>query len=241
MKKVINNLAFPLLAIFICVLLVSYNSGNPGNNSDSTPVGTVIYSVLPPQAFLRINEGWAVLDGTALNPDWELSKKINSNNLQILDGKLPDASGMFLRAMNYDNIGADPEKRSVGSKQNDNFKSHRHYLDIESETAESDHTHNYNSEFINYTLEYNSDQNYYTNHAHNNAEPTWLYYSKITKWDYKNDYNRSVTGSGKHKHKITYKGFTENASAKIGEKETYIGDVETRPKNISLYVYIKVN
>lgn len=94
-------------------------------NAVSGLVGQVIYSILNPAQFeasLPASERkkWALLDGRAI---------AGSKLAECLGGvdKLPDARGMFFRAMNFGRPDGDPDgDRPVGGYQPDELASHAH-------------------------------------------------------------------------------------------------------------------
>lgn len=239
MKKIITNVATVVFAVFFFFLLVSYDRNNKTQESGSVPIGTVIYSVIPPDVFLNTIEGesWRRLDGTAMDPAWELSEKINENSiLKNLNGKLPDASGMFLRAMNYESTGADPKKnRLVGEKQWDAFEKHTHPVEFVGKTDASEHLHNIN-------LTYTINKLIYRNATAVNADKRGLNspgnditYSEIT--GVENPYTNVSTNKIEHSHVFKYTGNTGIGKIEVGE----MNSTETRPVNVAFYVYIKVN
>src|SRR5690348_9809528 len=124
MKKVFFGMTFTLAACMIFLIAVAFKE-NKSAPADSMPVGSVIYSVLPPDVFVTANPSWRPLDGRKIETDWKLSGDLKSNSLDLLGGNLPNASGTFLRAMNYNNVGEDPDKsRMVGGMQRDMVKEH---------------------------------------------------------------------------------------------------------------------
>lgn len=88
--------------------------------------GRIIYSLLAPEQFLASlpaheKTSWALLDGRSIS-NTKLSQLLNTD-------KLPDARGMFIRGMQAgrnDGLGDPESKRSVGSFQADELKSHSH-------------------------------------------------------------------------------------------------------------------
>lgn len=159
--------------------------------TDSLPVGTVIYSIIPPKEFIAKNQAWMLMDGcdTALSrlvygtPDAALNKFQRSLLHAMPIEILPDARGLFIRAMNLDRDktkGDADGNRTAGTEQQDTYKRHSHA---------------------------------YTDHF-----PTG------TRSDNAND--RDVG--------------TPNGSSRT-PRTSEEGDDETRPRNIALYVYIKVN
>jgi hypothetical protein len=49
-------------------LLVLSSSVYKNQIEDGVPVGTVVYSILPPDIFLSKNKGWTILNGQDVDP-----------------------------------------------------------------------------------------------------------------------------------------------------------------------------
>jgi hypothetical protein len=157
------------------------------------PVGTIIASMLEPADFARevgdverTKKQWEIADGREIDTasDYcQLTKKT----------KIPDLRGMFLRGMNVEGAGADPDKnREVGTSQEDAFQKHDHEI-----------------------------------------KPDW----PLTGYE-KKAYERGDANEP---------GYTKHADGKDAPKvETLRTTVagtedETRPKNVAVYFYIKIN
>ena len=205
MKKYNNILStFLLLGIFL-TLLSSYNSKE---ERKSTPIGTVIYSILPPEYFLAEHQGWVLLDGRKLDES-KLSKLLLTYSEQKFDS-LPNALGVFLRSSNYNGKGLDIDSgRKLGELQKDATKRSNKVMT--------------GTGIANDSLSF---------HAHlvKNAKASRI--SRIGKYTSGGRYypmtEDQTIYDGRHIHnvKINIDGG---------------GDLETRPKNISLYTYIKIN
>jgi hypothetical protein len=105
---------------------------------NTTRLGDVKYSILPPDLFNDTQDGrWVLLDGKPLSD--------LSGLYEFLDGKmrldllkkqgdtymLPDAKGRFIRSMNINGQGDDPDKnRKMGSYQKDIFQTHTHEMGV---------------------------------------------------------------------------------------------------------------
>jgi hypothetical protein len=123
-----------LLAIAIITILILGFTRN--RMEDFSDVGAIKYSLLPPNTFAKTQQGtWALLDGKPIAEDQLLYTLLEQDFLldifKDVNGitKLPDARGNFLRSMNINGQGNDPDKlRPVGSFQPDAFKTHKHTL-----------------------------------------------------------------------------------------------------------------
>lgn len=123
-----------LLFSFCICLLLSISK----QESDNTNIGDVKYSILPPNIFNETQKGnWVLLDGKPLSEETELYKLLEGKmSLDILQKKqdahfLPDTRGRFIRSMNINGQGDDPEKnRKIGSYQADIFQQHTHAIGV---------------------------------------------------------------------------------------------------------------
>jgi hypothetical protein len=148
-----------------------------GPNSCSGAVGDIKYSILTPDQFVLENgDCWVPMDG----------RSITGTKLEDDYGwdDVPDMSGLFIRAHEFENgANRDPNRTSsseVGELQGDDFKSHNHQQ--------------------RYSVVNNRDGSA--------GDGDWF----------------AVNGSN-------------NGGANTGNR----GGAETRPKNLSFYVYIRVN
>ncbi len=102
--------------------LIDYYSGNIPDLSTELPVGSIIASMLPPQAFAQedSNSRWAYANG----------QNVSGSLYAISIGEnVPDLRGLFLRGINSgrSDFGRDPGgERKAGNYQGDDFKSHNH-------------------------------------------------------------------------------------------------------------------
>lgn len=103
---------------------------------DIHPIGTVMHSILPESVFQsKMGTEWVLLDGRVITDrSSEIVKYILVNDKG--EPRLPDAQGKFIRMMDYRAINdgnrttnGDPEHRTMGSYQRDEFKSHNHNND----------------------------------------------------------------------------------------------------------------
>jgi hypothetical protein len=109
-------------------------------NSDGTPIGTIIASILDYNSFMKVNnfevtgdmstDMWVPCDGRELR----VGKYAN-----VSGGKVPDLRGVFLRGINDFGVNfptvrsvapiqRNPENKRAGEFQNDEFKKHSHKL-----------------------------------------------------------------------------------------------------------------
>lgn len=163
------------------------------------PIGTIISSMLPPEAFERqYGRAWVLADG---------SRVANTSGYFNVTGnnRIPDLRGLFLRGVN----GARADGKGDTLGENRDVGSYQDYATARPETPFSgstnttgEHTHTYDK-----ARPYNSATG-----SHDRA---------------KNSGNTGTTAaSGEHSHSFVV---TEG------------GDSETRPRNVSVYFYIKVN
>lgn len=142
--------------------------------SSLLPVGTILASMLPEGQFNQeTGGGWVLADG----------RLAEGARYATLTGntKVPDLRGMFLRGLNIDGEGGDPDGsgRIAGDFQADEFKSHRHSV-------------------------------------------------------------RTAYSGSAHAGDISSSNSRENA-ANAGFFTDPIGGNETRPKNVAVYYYIKID
>lgn len=188
-------------------------------------VGDVKYSVLDPQQFAAQEGGcWVPMDGRSLS---------TSDKLRQLSGltKVPDASGMFLRGQEFPGAADnDPDRTSssnIGEPQGDSFKKHAH---SSSEAGEHTHTTSEAGEHT-HTFDRRSnadDISYDKNNAHaseNSAATTDR--DKVGTF--------TTPAAGKHTHTLNSTGKHTHTIGESGDAN------ETRPKNVNLWVYIRIN
>ncbi|MCH2195089.1 hypothetical protein [Kordia sp.] len=122
------------LSLTVIIFLIMGFSRN--QTEDYHQIGDIKYSLLPPNTFAKTQKGsWALLDGKPIAEDQKLYTLLEQDFLLDIfkDGngivKLPDARGSFIRSMNINGQGNDPDtKRNVGSYQPDALKTHKHAL-----------------------------------------------------------------------------------------------------------------
>lgn len=131
-------------------------SDQPTNNSKELPLGTIIFSILPPAYFAAEHSGkWELLEGQQNDMSSELynAMKLYGDG-RFLDN-LPDARGYFFRAMNLDGAGIDPEtNRNVGSVQTDSTAKPRNLKVRVSKDGK--HSHRYGNDQSCHENQYNS-------------------------------------------------------------------------------------
>jgi len=120
----------------ICIIASSFSFSYAGDLAQNCEdyVGEVKISALSPEAFRSRNgKCWVLMDGKNYSKCKEYTEIPLFVEIDAFKtGKIPDARGMFLRGMNHNGEGADPDKkRKVGSTQLDSFKKHEHlYTDF---------------------------------------------------------------------------------------------------------------
>lgn len=127
--KILKIIIVGLLFSFCTFLLLSIDKPQ----SDYTNIGDVKYSVLPINLFMETQKGtWVLLDGKPLSEETELYQLLESKmQLDILPKKgniytVPDARGRFVRGLNINGQGDDPDNRTPGAYQVDAFQGHKH-------------------------------------------------------------------------------------------------------------------
>jgi hypothetical protein len=180
----------------------------------SGKVGDVKYSLLNPQQFAALEGAcWVPMDGRSLS---------SSDKLRQLSGltKVPDASGMFLRGQEFPGAGDnDP--------QDDGFEQHGHSISDEGEHSHTlseagEHTHTIDRR------DNGADNAYDKNNAHASE-------SSAVTTDRDKIGSFTAPAAGKHTHTMNSAG---KHSHTIGQAGTIN---ETRPKNVNLWVYIRIN
>ncbi|MFL0147953.1 hypothetical protein V2598_06435 [Tenacibaculum maritimum] len=183
---------------------------------DIVPVGTVIYSVMPPEYFLSENPDWIMVDGRKLDDNSKLSLMLGTYSKKNMDS-IPDLLGMFLRTANYKNRGSDVDSlRIIGSVQLDATKLPNRTISGQGKTKLDlgSHSHTLNGGTISKKIGYVPALN-----------PDIIFGERGNR---NGKFNGTTSKDGNHQH---------NVEIIIDQG----GDLETRPKNVALYTYIKIN
>ena len=188
----------------------------------SPPVGTVVASLVPPTDFLRSGDDtWIHADGR---------HDVTDSAYFAITGRdrVPDLRGMFLRGLNtfdggnlVDEEWRDPEMRTVGERQVDAT-----WLPPTTTTTQSgEHRHTTGIESTPHT--HTGSTNARTQGGGNTFDsgktrgmtPRGI----ITIRPNKETHIHTIASSGPHRHDIEG------------------GDVETRPNNVAVFYYVKIN
>lgn len=194
----------------------------------SGAVGDIKYSILNPAQFADVNgDCWVPLDGTSMSSDDRLADILNDTNL-------PDMSGLFVRAAEY-NEGNDPDRTvssPVATLQSEEMKAHVHDLSGLSTSAEG----------------YRIDKNTYlsevrqSNHDLNGSEYVYPSINGGTVGPLRGQF-----GTSGHDRDAVY--FTNTVSETTIPNHTHditgtmgnVGGAETRPSNMNFYIYVRIN
>jgi len=180
--------------------------------SCSGAVGDVKYSILDESQFQQANgDCWVPMDG----------RSVTGTAIEQMFGwtNVPDGSGMFLRAQEW-NEGYDPDRTpnsAIAQMQEDTIQAHNHVIEEGGE-----HQHVYSDWYSQ-----DSDEVY--------TDPVW------TTEDRGNDDDEEEDGDGQDGSRNVRIGvLTENDGA---HSHTMLdtGGEETRPTNMNFYIYIRVN
>jgi len=185
----------------------------------SGAVGDVKYSILNPTDFAKENgDCWVPMDGRSL-----AGSKLATHSSSYNQANLPDAGGMFFRAQEFSNSpNNDPDRTpgsSIATVQADDFKSHNHgaILDryISSVETRINPTHYQ-------TGKVDLPANGWLSSVPVPTQATYL-------WTGDNDQNGGDTFGIDF-----YSNSTDRSTSNAGH-------TETRPKNLNLWVYIRIN
>lgn len=233
--QVLKKLIIYVVFVFSLVSVIAQNT--------ELPVGTVLYSILPPEAFLQENgkDNWMLLGGQPIKETDSLYKTLEKYHLQGILGeenRLPDARGKFVRSMNHQG-GDDEPNRVVGSPQGDL-------------TRMPDSAFRSQNVFNNVnTIEYSAFVNKPSIARDEEKNPNLylkkgpgLTNGKVLVAQFKSPQEASVHPSRiqayiDRRHSIL--GISTLNARTTPNVEIHGGDAETRPKNIALYTYIKIN
>lgn len=186
----------------------------------SGAVGDVKYSILAPDDFAQENgDCWVPMNGAGIDGSL-LASMYNITTT-------PDMSGSFLRAQEY-NDGNDPDRTpasAVALAQNDANKPHAHTM-----STAGAHNHDYDDAYFrNFRTNTNSSSNTDVTVNRNGGFSSWLYYPNDFLYPSRARlenklFSATTESAGEHTHSI-------NAS----------GEIESRPKNMNFYIYMRVN
>jgi len=222
--------------IILSIVFFGYKS-EFNSEFDSMPIGSVIYSILPPTYFIDKHSEWVLLDGGQINNDWKL-KVLLDNYTDYAEDTLPNTLGRFIRSANYNGIGIDlNQERKIGSIQEYNTA-----IPIEENGQKFSlfvpkHRHKYSDGMISENSTFLNDprrgkmhpkmaviEGSNKNHGLSEESDKDNSIMGRTKWTTDTQIGSSWTGS--------------NNSIKI---EGAHWNAETRPENVNFYTYIKVN
>lgn len=191
------------------------------DSPETVPVGTIIYSVIEPNIFLKNFKSWRLLSGDTLDTQSTLKKYVNFK-------KLPDVRGYFIRSANIYGIGVDPElSRKEFNSQNFMTAPPRNDFNL---VIEGDLNHLHANHLFHGEFEPTSP------HPKSVFDKTVLSYNAYL--DLLSRINQRKPGNFP---KINSSEFAELSLPLIKFDSQKGGDVETRPINISFYTYIKIN
>lgn len=224
--------------------------GNLLGFKNQLPVGTVITSTLEPVIFFQIYDRnhWFPADGSEAPKDsdyYKLKKAFGQGNT-----KLPDLRGRFVRGLNnFGTASQDPEvgdpetNRSVCSFQN--YATAKPLGTDNQFQAKNSGIHNHSGN-TGSSGQHSHLMNAAGSHTHNicgtGQESGWGCAENGTGDPYhgiRNDpagqHSHSINENGGHTHSLT--------TSNNGNHQHRIdgGDVETRPRNIAVYFYVKIN
>ncbi len=178
----------------------------------SGAVGDVKYSILDPDQFAKENgDCWVPLDGRTLTTADALRGKFGVRTL-------PNAGGLFLRGQEFDNLlDHDPSRTSasaIAELQTDDVKAHLHRANLPLSGRTSENT---------------------SEHTHGLNVTELARIGDISGTSGENGYAYPVTSTdsgGEHTH-----GYNGSASGNTSNT----GGGDTRPKNLNLWTYVRVN
>lgn len=142
-------------------------------------------------------------------------RSISGSRLNSYLSSIPNAGGMFLRAQEFDNSNnIDDDRNStstIATPQGESFRQHNHYSNT---STAGDHAHGYKDIYT--TERYTSDDGYkgIQGSDSDNTHPA------NTPWYL----DRTTNSGGSHSHTIQNDGGSE-----------------TRPDNLNLWIYIRIN
>jgi len=163
---------------------------------DNAKFGDVVYSVLPPEQFMKLHQGWELLQGQNIDKQSELGL--------LGVSRLPDARGLFIR-------GRDLGRNDVDGMGDPDWKERERPDNLASNRPQKDG---------------------FPNHKHGIAKSTnLLYYQE----------GGNLRGGRESAFMNAINNPNKGGGALLETDNDGGNSSEIRPKNIALYVYIKVN
>ncbi len=215
----------------------AYSVASAGTVVCSGALGDVKYSILEPAMFRHVNgDCWVPMDGRFLGSDDMLKTMKTPDGTRIYPAdSIPNAGGLFLRSQDFtrdpmaDNSGGNAWRVKNGSDndpgrstdqivvQSDDVKPHNHsMLEAGEHQHGLDDNHNGTSDYYG-LIYYNGEATLDNGPDDSNGEPNL--------WATPKRFDDLVTElAGRHTHAIN------NSTGS-----------ETRPKNLNLWVYIRIN
>lgn len=233
-----NNYIIILLLLAILIINISSTTKSI-DSSDNVPVGTVIYSIIEPNIFLRNFPNWKFLDGQEIKNNYLLKKYTNLDSF-------PDLRGNFIRSSNYNGIGKDPEiHRKVASNQLfSTAKPNKSYNLVLKDSGKHSHKLSMlagiNKNHLGFTMENDYPfKNWNTNLKGSIVSTVSLFGDRLL---YKPG-DGNIINWNMDRGYVAYKEIDGILASNevLFKSNDPGGDTETRPVNVSLYSYIKVN
>jgi len=206
-----KNTIYIFTAALLVVVSLPLIFGFQVQNNNALPIGTVIYSVLQPETFMKLNgrENWVTLEGQELDRNLPIAKYFQRK-------KLPNANGLFIRSANYNSNGFDDNNRQSPFDIQQDMTSLPKNAFIINEGNANEHYHHL------YLYEpFNQDGVRYRNGK--NCKGCDILSGVNVHADFQGDASKLGRIA------------TEPRTLEING-----GDPETRPKNIALYTYLKI-
>ena len=235
-----------ILAFILLNSLISYSQTDvdAGTFVDRHAVGTIIYSVLPPTntGYFKYHdpEKWRLMDD-----------KVNDGftDLKALVGNLPDARAMFVRGQNFGREGntADPDgERAISSEQPEGTQQHIHKLEFNLTSNHSATAHQHYmmgngplSGTRPFTEGGTNGNSGVQNEAHRNYALHEFHTSTHDGINHIRGIRNPVMAATSDEFPKHYHNIPVDKNTKDGQSNGLIR--ETRPNNIALYIYVKVN
>lgn len=178
----------------------------------SGAVGDVKYSILPPDKFKDVNgDCWVPMDGRNLGTSDEL--------YQLGITSIPNAGGLFLRAQDFAVVSGGESWKPKNSSDNDPNRTATTTIGLQSDGLG---THNHTGSTSTDGSHTHRFTAWHANFSHNSSAPV----EGSMKDDGDGSFDVYVDAAGNHSH-----SFTTNST----------GGAETRPKNLNLWIYIRIN